>query len=169
MNSLILLITLVSLGAVAPASSCPSRAPHSPSCAPDQSRVWSNDDVNFLRENAPISIIGVVNPAPTPAAPADNSEPAPYIKEDDPHWYEDEIGFRRAAIADIDAQLAHIASAENGGQGITGAFPLAGGTPGILLQGTVYVLQQERRELKREIEDLQDLGQQNQIAPVAWR
>ena len=49
----------------------------------DTQRVWSNDDVNFLRENAPISIIGVVlppSPASTPALNKPVAIPLPYVK-----------------------------------------------------------------------------------------
>jgi hypothetical protein len=135
----------------------------------DTQRTWSNDDVNFLREHAPISIVGVVlPPASAPAVNKPVATPLPYVKENDPNWYEAQISSRRAQIGQIDSQLAHIASVGQT-QDTSDAFPLTGSSPGILLPGTQYVLQQEKSQLEAEISDLQDLAQANQITRSAWR
>lgn len=175
MNVVILVLALVSLGGSVP--SRPSHAMHSattPHRAPDQQRVWSNDDLKYLRENAPISIIGSTQPALLSAPEAESSAAAPapcatYVREDDPLWYSSEIELRRAAIAEIDHQLNHIASVEAGGVGISNAFPFEGTNPGIGLPGTVYELQEQAHALQTEIDALQDLAQSREIPREAWR
>lgn len=170
MNAVLVLLSLISLGSVAgpPASSSRLRAK-----AAVTERVWSNDDIPYLRQNAPISTFGAIAPATLRLGvgqPGQSQLPnVPYEKERDPAWYQAQIDERRAQIDDIEAELAHIAFVEQGGQGISGVFPLTGSNPGILLPGTIYVLQQQDLELRDEIADLQDLARVNQIPRFAWR
>lgn len=169
MNTAVFILTLIALGLAAPAHRI-SVPPASTSNRAIEARVWSNDDVNYLREKAPISIIGVVTP--TLAAGSAKEPPpceGPYVKESDPAWYSEQIELRREQIAQIDWQLAHIAAVEDGGRGISNAFPFEGTNPGILLPGTVYSLQQQEQGLRLEVADLQDLAHAREIPREAWR
>lgn len=169
MNAFVFILTLISLGLAAPAHRASARS-GSPAARAVEQRVWSNDDVKYLRESAPISIIGVVTPAlPEPDAKAGPPCGRPYIKESDPAWYSEQIQLRREQINQIEWQLAHIAAVEDGGRGISNAFPFEGTNPGILLPGTIYSLQQQEKELRLEITDLQDLAHANEIPRAAWR
>lgn len=169
MNTAVFILTLISLSAATPGHRLSVRPGLSAGRAVEQ-RVWSNDDVKYLRENAPISVVGVtVRSLPTAPTEELPSCEAPYVREDDPLWYYEEIADRREQIAQIDWQLAHVAAAEESGQGISNAFPLVGTNPGILLPGTVFSLQQQQEELRLEIADLQDLAHSREIPRAAWR
>ena len=172
MGTFLVVLSLISLGSVAAPRAAAPRAHVSHAALAE--RVWSNDDINYLRQHAPVSVIGAVAAfsglASAPSASSQHAAlQAPYVKEDDPEWYAREIDLRRAAIAGIEARLAHIASVEEGGQGISNAFPLTGTNPGILLPGTVYVLEQQDFAWRSEIADLQDLAQSREIPRAAWR
>ena len=145
--------------------------------AKTDSKVWSNDDIQFLRENAPISLF---NPASTqePAASATPNQAAPlrrsyvndpYVKEQDPDWYAGEISDRREELDSVDTQLQQIANTVKTGEGFSDAFPLYKSSPGILLPGTIQVLQEADREVRSEIDDLQDLGRYNGLPPGVTR
>jgi hypothetical protein len=140
-------------------------------------KVWSNDDIQFLRENAPISLF---NPAATqePAASATPNQAAPvrrsyvndpYVKEQDPDWYAGEISDRREELDSVDTQLQQIANTVKTGEGFSDAFPLYKSSPGILLPGTIQVLQEADREVRSEIDDIQDLGRYNGLPPGVTR
>lgn len=171
MNAVLVLLSLISLGSVAGPPARRSSGLHAKAAVAE--RVWSNDDIPYLRQNAPISTFAAAPIAQFRVAvgqPGQSQLPAePYVKEHDPAWYQAQIDQRRAQIAYIEGDLAHIAFVEQGGQGISGAFPLTGSNPGILLPGTIYVLQQRGLELSDEIADLQDLARVNQIPRSAWR
>jgi hypothetical protein len=134
-------------------------------------KVWSNDDIKFLRENAPISLFRPAS-TPEPAVSAAANAPTvrrPYVKELDPDWYADEIAARREDLESVDAQLAQIAYTEKTGEGTTDEFPLDKSSPGILLPGTIQVLQADDQELRSEVDSLQDLGRIHDIPPAATR
>lgn len=169
MNTAVFILTLIALGSAAPTHRI-SVPPAFTSSRALEPRVWSNDDVKYLREKAPISIVGVVAPTlPAPDAKAAPPCEGPYVKESDPAWYSEQIDLRREQIAQIDWQLAHIAAVEDGGRGISNAFPFEGTNPGILLPGTIYSLQQQEQGLRLEIADLQDLAHAREIPRDAWR
>jgi hypothetical protein len=136
-------------------------------------RIWTNDDIKTLREEAPISIIGTpqafedsLNVSTAPEATSDRRR---WVKDADPEWYAQEIEARRIEAAKAEAELAQIAYTVKTGDGFSDVVPLDTTTPGILLPGTIYVLQQEVREAHTEIGSLQDMGRQNGILVAVWR
>jgi hypothetical protein len=135
-------------------------------------RIWTNDDVKTLRQEAPISIFGTeqtaVASATTPIA-ALAAAPSLYVKEADPGWYAREIERRRIEAASAEAQLAQIARTAKSGEGITGAVNLDMHPAGIMLPGTIWVLEHQDREARSEIDALQELGRHSGIVAAAWR
>ena len=136
-------------------------------------RIWTNDDIKTLREEAPISIIGTVQGLEASTSVSTTHEGAPerrpWVKDADPEWYAQEIEARRTEAAKAQAELAQIAYTVKTGDGFSDVVPLDTTTPGILLPGTIYVLQQEVREAHDDIGALQDMGRQNGILVAAWR
>jgi hypothetical protein len=162
----ILVLSIISLGSprvVAP--------PHFTGRAAASDRIWTNDDVKTLREESPISIIGTAQPFEDGVSTTREATPArrPWVKDADPEWYAQEIEARRIEAAKAQAELAQIAYIVKTGDGFSGVVPLDTTTAGILLPGTIYVLQQEVREAHAEIGALQDMGRQNGILVAAWR
>lgn len=134
-------------------------------------RVWTNDDIKTLREEAPISIIGTVQAFEESVSTTREAAPErrPWVKDADPEWYAQEIEARRIEAAKAQAELAQIAYIVKTGDGFSDVVSLDTTTPGILLPGTIYVLQQEVREAHDEIDALQDMGRHNGILVAAWR
>jgi hypothetical protein len=167
--TLLVVLSIISLGS--PKAAAPHHFAHNRAAAPD--RIWTNDDVKTLREEAPISIIGTtqafeasVNTSTPREATA---ERRPYVKEEDPEWYAQEIEVRRLEIASAEAQLAQIAETEKTGQGVSDVVPLDTEPVGVMLAGTIWVLEHQVLEARNEIKALQDLGRQNGIVVAAWR
>jgi len=166
----ILVLSIISLGS-------PRVAPHhfagraASRHAADLDRVWTNDDVKTLREEAPISIIGTAQEFEESVSTIREATPGrrPWVKDADPEWYAQEIEARRIEAANAQAELAQIAYTVKTGDGFSDVVPLDTTTPGILLPGTIFVLQQEVREAHAEIGALQDMGRQNGILVAVWR
>lgn len=176
----------------------PAKAAAPPEKAAAAARVWTNDDVQALESTGSLSIVGQVETAQTgtpaaapeetqsgtsttavtqPAAPgATNAaaQPAtaattPYVKEQDPNWYEQGIESRRDQIDQIDGQIQEIQQIRATGEGISGAIPLDKTAPGITPEASIEVLQDQKNHLEAEIGDMQDLAQTNYIERNVWR
>jgi hypothetical protein len=167
----ILVLSIISLGSpkvVAPHHFAGRTASHH---AAASDRVWTNDDVKTLREEAPISIIGTVQAFEESISTTREAAPErrPWVKDADPDWYAQEIEARRIEAAKAEAELAQIAYIVKTGDGFSGVVPLDTNAPGILLPGTIYVLQQEVREAHDDIGALQGMGRHNGILVAVWR
>jgi hypothetical protein len=164
-------VTLLVLSIISLSSAKAVSPHHFSGRAAASSRIWTNDDVKTLREEAPISIIG--NPQlfedSVSTTREVTEERRPWVKEADPEWYAQEIEARRIEAAKAEAELAQIAYTVKTGDGFSDVVPLDTTTPGILLPGTIYVLQQELREAHDDIVALQDIGRQHGILVAAWR
>jgi hypothetical protein len=167
--TLLVVLSIISLGS--PKAAAPHHFAHNRAAASD--RIWTDDDVKTLRQEAPISIIGTAQAfeasANTSRPREATAERRPYVKQEDPEWYAQEIEVRRLEIASAEAQLAQIAETEKTGQGVSGVVPLATEPVGVMLAGTIWVLEHQVLEARNEIKALQDLGRQNGIIVAAWR
>lgn len=140
-------------------------------------KVWTNDDIAVLRETSPISVIGQAGSPTAPEAGATtantNPPPAtskgPAAKEQDPAWYEQEIGSRREHIDQLNDQVLQIENARQTGQGISGTVPLDKTAVGITPEDAINALENQKNQLQGEIDDLQDQAQRNAISRDAWR
>jgi hypothetical protein len=130
-------------------------------------KVWTNEDLKNLRANSPLSLIGMEEGLE--ASLQATSTQRPWIREEDPRWYAYEIGARRDSLDEVEGQLDNIAEIQKAGVGISDEFPLDKNSPGLFLPGTVFVFESQATELESEIDALQDLARQNNIAPSAWR
>ncbi len=126
-------------------------------------KIWMNDDVEWLRANAPISVIGSLTVV-APAAPN-----GPYVAELDPDVYRKEIDARQAQIDAANAQIRSISDIRRTGVGISGTFPLDRESAGITPEATIQILQDRNKELAAEIDSLQELARHNSIPPGAIR
>ena len=162
----ILVLSIISLGSPRVVASH-----HFTGRATASGRIWTNDDVKTLREEAPISIIGTAQPFEESVSTIREATPERrlWMKDADPEWYAQEIEARRIEAAKAQAELAQIAETEKTGTGISNVVPLDIEPVGVLLPGTIYVLQQEVREAHDDIGALQDMGRQNGILVAAWR
>jgi hypothetical protein len=143
---------------------------------PPAEKVWTNPDVEALESTASLSIIGQAETQQM-GEPDSNSNKqqntvpaaAPYVKEQDPSWYAQEIESRREQIEQLDNQIQEIRQIRATGEGISGAIPLDKAAAGITPEATIQALQVQKSRLEAEINELQDLAQSNGIERDAWR
>ncbi|HLJ22917.1 MAG TPA: hypothetical protein VKT71_02340 [Candidatus Acidoferrales bacterium] len=157
---------------------CSSQAAEKP--RPEQNnqnqpkKVWTNDDMDRLRSQGLISIVGQESPAPaanvseTPAEPA---YPAYESRLDDPQWYadtaaalQDELDKRTAALRRQQTAIAQAADRITQ-PGLALNQPDAGVTPA---QG-VANLEAQVQEVQSQMDELSDLARQHNIEPGVLR
>jgi hypothetical protein len=160
----------------------PSRAAEKPRPAQGNQnqpkKVWTNDDMNQLRERGLISIVGPeVDEAATPAAPGVASaplEPAFPVynsRFEDPEWYAEKAAELQAELdereAALEEQQAAMAQAVEGitQPGVAMDKPTIGVTP----QEALAILAARVTEVESELDELSDLARQNNIPPGVLR
>lgn len=143
---------------------------------PAPEKIWTNYRVEALRNIAPISIIGLVPSAETPATISSANQItaagrpyAPYVKEKDPAWYTEEVETRRAQIAQAETQIKLIQNIRATGVGISSAISLTQLSVGMTPESTIEILQGQARELHTQVENFQDEARRNGILPIATR
>jgi hypothetical protein len=169
-----LVLLVVSVLALVPTGKGGAEKPNAPdSRARSQAtKRWTNDDIEELRRRSSVSVAGSVEPINAMVITEVSSGAGPigrYRKEDDAQWYSEEIDARRTEIAIDQAALDNIFEIEDQGVRNWEPVPLDKNSPGLFLQGTIYVLQSEIVILQDEISDLQDLARERGIARDAWR
>jgi len=138
---------------------------------PPQKKVWTNDDVDELRDQGAggISVMGpAAAPATTPAqkATAKPAAGAPKIpNEKDPEWYRKQLAPLYDKLSQISDQIAAAQSAVNGDSrgdsGVSMGARAPAGTP----QEQVVALQKEQQDVQSKIDALLDQARHNDIAP----
>ena len=139
---------------------------------PAQKKVWTNDDMDDLRDQGAggISVMGpaAAAPATTPAqkATAKPAAGAPKIpNEKDPEWYRKQLAPLYDKLSQISDQIAAAQSAVNGDSrgdsGVSMGARAPAGTP----QEQVVALQKEQQDVQSKIDALLDQARHNDIAP----
>jgi hypothetical protein len=138
----------------------PAQPPSATAQAP--ARVWTNDDVDALRKNNAISVVGDNKGANNSST---SSKPNSYEK--DPAWYRKQLVPLRADIEKLDAQIAKtkaFISGENVGD--PPHYPL--GLPGNP-RDQIVQMEKKRQEDTKKIDDLLDRARHNEIPPGELR
>ncbi len=137
-----------------------------------QKKVWTNDDVDQLRDQGAggISVIGN-----TPAAPAATTDQKTAAKpgttaaklpnEKDPEWYRKQLAPLYAALDRINDEMASAQSAidgdSRGDSGVSMGARAPAGTP----QEQVAALQKQAADTQAKIDALLDMARHNDIPP----
>ena len=155
---------------------CASHAAEKPRSAPQNrnqtKKVWTNDDMEQLRERGLISIVGQEpSQAAAPSAASSVTEQATYpvyeSRLDDPEWYaktaadlQDQLD---RATADLQQEQEALSLAKDRitQPGVVLNAPSAGVTP----EAALDVLQARVREIQNNLDDLADLARQHGIPP----
>jgi hypothetical protein len=159
---------------------CSSQAAEKPRPAQNNQtqpkKVWTNDDMDQLRSQGLISIVGQEAPAPVPAAnatgtPVEPSYPAYESRLDDPQWYadtaaalQDELDKRTAALRQQQSAIA-LAADRITQPGLALNQPDAGVTPA----AGVANLEAQVQEVQSQLDELSDLARQHNIEPGILR
>jgi hypothetical protein len=136
-------------------------------------KTWTNDDIDALRANAPISVFNPPAMIQIVAVPARANAPVavkpPYIKELDADWYATEIGAVQTEIAASSAIVQRIEDIRKSGAGISNVIPLDREDVGLTPESTIQILQAQSKQLTAKVDDLQELARRNDIPPGAIR
>jgi hypothetical protein len=132
--------------------------------------VWTNEDVERLKDRDLISVVGQVQEEP--AADVLPPETAPYDSAQDPAWYaeqaaklRDELERRQAHLGDYRQAIEDAQSLRNTTSGVN----LTEEDTAITLEDGIEVLQERVNETQSELDDLEDLARRNDIEPGALR
>jgi hypothetical protein len=139
---------------------------------PAQKKVWTNDDVDELRDQGAggISVMGNAPAAPATAQKATGAAKpaaaAPKIpNEKDPEWYRKQLAPLYDKLSQISDQIAAAQSAvdgdSRGDSGVSMGARAPAGTP----QEQVAALQKEQADVQSKIDALLDQARHNDIAP----
>jgi len=125
-------------------------------------KVWTNDDINGLRTNGSVSVVG--NNA---GAKKTNASSQSTSYEKDPGWYRKELAPLQANVQKLDAQIAKLQEFIKGGN-VGEAQPFNYHLPGNP-QDQLNQLEKKRQVGAAKIDDLMDRARHNGIQPGALR
>ncbi|MGB6198396.1 MAG: hypothetical protein WA871_05070 [Candidatus Acidiferrales bacterium] len=145
-----------------------------PTPPPPQKKVWTNDDIEQIRNQGAggISVMGPdatstqKSTATAPAAPAKPGAKAPALpKEKDPEWYRQQLAPLYTALDRIHDEMTAAQSAvsgdSRGDSGVSMGARAPAGTP----QEQVIALQKEEQDTQAKIDALLDMARRNDIPP----
>jgi len=149
-----------------------SQAPNPP---PAQQKVWTNDDIDHLRDSGSggVSVIGN-SPAPAPdATPASKGASTPakpattpkLPKEKDPDWYRAQLAPLYKSLDLITDQIAAAQSAADGESRGDAGVSLNVRAPAGTAQQQIVQLQKEQTDVQAKIDALLDMARHNDIPP----
>jgi hypothetical protein len=162
---------------------CSSQAAEKPRPAQgDQNRpkkVWTNDDMDQLRAQGLISIVGQEvseSAQQAPAAPAETPEAGPAFpvyesRLDDPEWYAEQAADLQAELDDRVAALEQeqealvLAKDRITQPGVALDKPSIGVTP----DAAIALLEAQVQEVQSQLDELSDLARQHDIPPGVLR
>jgi hypothetical protein len=131
-------------------------------------KVWTNEDLERLREGSPISVMGGAAAKGAGAEAAGGGEKAeaggaPYIKAKDPQWYRQRMGSLRAELEKIESEISHLRKfVENPYTGQAG-LSVNQENGRLSPANQIELLERRRNEVRRQMDDLEDEARRNGI------
>ncbi len=146
-----------------PATASQTAPEHTPPAAGrNPAKVWTNDDVDKLRKNQTVSVVG--NDAGTNKTDAP-SRPTSYQR--DPTWYRQQLAPLQADVEKLDAQIEKL-RAFISGENVGELQPYRHSLP-VSPQDQLNQLEKKRQADAVKIDDLLDRARHNGIEPGALR
>ncbi|HEV7968703.1 MAG TPA: hypothetical protein VGP19_14085 [Candidatus Acidoferrales bacterium] len=144
-----------------PASTLQPQAPPIVNAKP--AKVWTNDEIDTLRNNPGVSVVG--NRAPQKASASSKG----YSLEKDPAWYRKQLEPLRAEIEKLGSQIEKTKDFLNG-EKVNEPAPIRAyvGIPGNA-QDQLKQLENRRQADEAKIDDLLDRARHNGVEPGALR
>jgi hypothetical protein len=129
-------------------------------------RVWTNDDLQHLAAR-PLSNL----PASTASEESAQTSPIEkhYVRAKDAKWYVSQLKPLQTQVEQIDSQLRSLRQARKDGRGTTGAVALNEDAEGVTTDAQIQVLEQQRKQLLLQVDDLEDQSRRNGLDPGALR
>lgn len=143
--------------------------------APELSRrrqkVWTNDDVEALREGRAVNVVGTAAAPPATTeeggegeeATGEEKPKASPPKEDTPEYWQERLKPLREELAQIDKQVQQLRAGQ--GKAESNAINMAAGNPGVQVEDTIHQLEKRRKEVQGQIEAVQLEAKRRGIDP----
>jgi hypothetical protein len=133
-----------------------------PADKPKPKKVWTDEDLK-----APNSSTLAANAGDSDggAGVAGNSSRLRYTRDKDPKWYARELQPLRVELAKVDTEIRSLQEARKDGKGASDAVDLEEEPEGVSPDAQMELLKNERGELVRKIDELEEQGRHNAIAP----
>ena len=139
----------------------PPKTQAAPKAKPKPAKVWTNDEIDTLRYDHSVSVVG----SHTPQNVSANSKS--YSQEKDPAWYRKQLEPLRAEIDKLDAKIAKMQAflkGENVGEQAS-LHPKMVPSP----QEQMKQMEDKRAKDVEKVNDLLDRARHNDIAPGELR
>ncbi len=154
-------------------------APQQPKPAPPAKKVWTNDDIDALREHggSGVSVVGGGAPAAS-GAPANgantpgrraNQPPPPLPKEKDPAWYKKQLAPLYAKRDALDTEIANAEAAVTGDTRGSATVDMSSFGAAATPQDQLKQLQDQKQQVQNLIDALEDMARHNGIEPGSLR
>jgi DNA repair exonuclease SbcCD ATPase subunit len=140
-----------------------------------EKKVYTNDDLETpaptrAEPAAPVApqaeaLAAAVEAPVTAPAVAAFEKLTPYMKESDPAWYRGQLELLRSELARIDALVLRLRAFRATGQGMMGGLILNQPNLRLTPENEIEQLGLRRREILRQVDDLEDLGRRYGILP----
>jgi hypothetical protein len=138
----------------------PAKTPQATERKP--AKVWTNDDIDELRSNQTVSVVGNNAGIKKSSAPS-----RPDSNEKNPAWYRRQLAPLRAEVEKLDPQIAKI-KAFISGENVGEPQPYRHNLP-VTPQDQLKQMEMKRQADAAKIEDLLDRARHNGIEPGALR
>lgn len=163
-------------GSRTPAAS-PQAAPQQPKPAPPAKKVWTNDDVDALREHGGtgVSVVGGAAPAADGApanganTPGTRANQPPLPKEKDPAWYKKQLAPLYAKRDALDTEIANAEAAVSGDTRGSATVDITASGAAATPQDQLKQLRDQQQQVENLIDALEDMARHNGLEPGSLR
>jgi hypothetical protein len=141
---------------------------------PHRPKVWTNDDLELLKETAPVSVMGTARAAAPAAGEAEaeavaegeaaEAEPVPGPpKEQTREYWQERLQPLRDELNRIEQQLQRLRRGQ--GQAASNAVDVMGSNPGVQVEDTIQQLERRRAQVQQQIAAIQAEARRAGVPP----
>ncbi len=141
---------------------------------PPRPKVWTNDDLELLKEKAPVSVMGSARAAAPAATEAEaeavaegeaaEAEPVPGPpKEQTREYWQERLQPLRDELNRIEQQLQRLRRGQ--GQAASNAVDVMGSNPGVQVEDTIRGLERRRAQVQQQIAAIQAEARRAGVPP----
>ncbi len=129
-----------------------------------EKKVWTNDNLDSVRDSSTISVVGQTSSTQDKAQRA-NGKPEPQTYEKDPRWYRAQLGPLRAQFDSLDKEIRHTKEFLAGGHTGEGNLKFNQFSVPMNPQDQIKQLEKRKADVQTKIDALEDRARRNGIPP----
>jgi predicted RNase H-like nuclease (RuvC/YqgF family) len=137
-----------------------------------EKKVWTNEDLEDMRGTVRVSEIGPAGAGEQPAATETDQARANAERDaraKDVKQYSEQLATLRAEIERLDAEMRRLREFRKSAKGSMGGLVLGQEDAGITPEDALGQLAKRKREVQRQIDELEDQARRKSIGPGAIR